>query len=286
VSTQIVEQSVDIDSDILISELAPMDMLLQRMGRLWRHLEDRPATIRPVEMPEIWLVKEEESLTDLQQTSSDKLKKILGAKARIYQPYVLLKTYETLHQYKHINLTDKDGNSDIRKLLQLTYLNSKDDSEFWQTLADDVKGTEFAEKQLAIANTHLFAKAALNDEEGKQTRLIEIETIPLIIATHIQADKIILLNGDEIALNPEKFNIHHARSVHKNIIRVHAWPYEQITTHPAISFYLKGDHCLALLDENNQLKINGLKAGINIEWSETLGVVQTYTKGGNDESCD
>jgi CRISPR-associated endonuclease/helicase Cas3 len=286
VSTQIVEQSVDIDSDILISELAPMDMLLQRMGRLWRHLEDRPATIRPVEMPEIWLIKEEESLTDLQQTGSDKLKKILGTKARIYQPYVLLKTYETLHQYDYINLTGKNGNSDIRKLLQLTYLNPKNDSESWETLAGDVKGTEFAEKQLAIANTHLFAKAALNDEEGKQTRLIEIKTIPLIIATHIQADKIILLNGDEIALKPEKFNIHHARSVHKNIIRVHAWPYEQITTHPAVSFYLKGDHCLALLDENNQLKIGGLKAGIDIEWSETLGVVQTYTKGGNDESCD
>lgn len=286
VSTQIVEQSVDIDSDILISELAPMDMLLQRMGRLWRHLEDRPATIRPVKMPEIWLVKEEESLADLQKTGSAELEKNLGAKARIYQPYVLLKTYETLHQYNHINLTDKDGNSDIRKLLQLTYLNSKDDSESWQTLADDVKGTEFAEKQLAIANTHLFAKAALNDEEGKQTRIIEIETIPLIIATHIQADKIILLNGDKIALKPKKFNIHHARSVHKNIIRVHKWPHEQITKDPAISFYLKGDHCLALLDENNQLEISGLKAGINIEWSETLGVVQTYTKGGNDESCD
>lgn len=286
VSTQIVEQSVDIDSDILISELAPMDMLLQRMGRLWRHLEDRPSTIRPVEMPEIWLVKEEESLTDLQQTGSDKLKKILGAKARIYQPYVLLKTYETLHQYDYINLTGKDGSSDIRKLLQLTYLNSKNDSESWETLADDVKGTEFAEKQLAIANTRLFARAALNDEEGKQTRLIEIETIPLIIATDIQADKIILLNGDEIALNPEKFNIHHARSVHKNIIRVHEWPYEQKVTHPAVSFYLKGDHCLALLDENNQLEIKGLKAGIRVEWSEAMGVVQIYSKGGNDESCD
>ena len=286
VSTQIVEQSVDIDSDILISELAPIDMLLQRMGRLWRHLEHRPAIIRPVEMPEIWLVKEEKSLTDLQQTSSDKLEEILGAKARIYQPYVLLKTYETLHKYNNINLTDKEGNSDIRKLLQLTYLDSKKDSESWQTLADDVKGTEFAEKQLAVANTRLFAKAALNDEEGKQTRLIEIETFPLIIATHIQADKIILLNGAEIALKPEIFNMHHARSVHKNIIRVHKWPYEQITTHQAVSFYLKGDHCLALLDENNQLKISGLKAGIDIEWSEALGVVQTYTKGGSDESCD
>jgi CRISPR-associated endonuclease/helicase Cas3 len=288
VSTQIVEQSVDIDSDILISELAPMDMLLQRMGRLWRHLNERPATIRPVDKPEIWIVREEKDLAELKHASSDQLAKILGAKAKVYQPYVLLKTYETLHLYRFnsINLADHNGNSDIRDLLQLTYLNNQNDSESWKTLADDMKGTEFAEKQLAIANTLLFAKAALNDEEGKQTRIIEIDTIPLLISTHIQEDKIILLNGDGIALSPEEFYIHHARSIHENVVRVHSWPYEQVETHPAVSFYIKGDHCLALLNEINQLEIKGLKAGITIEWSEALGVVQTYAKGGDDESCD
>ena len=43
VSTQIVEQSVDLDADLMISELAPTDMLLQRLGRLWRHKrQNRP----------------------------------------------------------------------------------------------------------------------------------------------------------------------------------------------------------------------------------------------------
>lgn len=86
IATQVIEQSVDLDFDALVSDLAPVDLLLQRAGRLWRHtrpLDERRGHVEPV-------------LHVLLPSESEVTAMRFGASAYIYDEETLARTSRLL----------------------------------------------------------------------------------------------------------------------------------------------------------------------------------------------
>jgi CRISPR-associated endonuclease/helicase Cas3 len=93
VATQVIEQSLDVDFDLMISDLAPIDLLLQRSGRLHRHTrENRPAKLNT---PTLWVVS---------PTLDPAGKAQFAETGFIYDRHILLRSWLTLREHASVQL--------------------------------------------------------------------------------------------------------------------------------------------------------------------------------------
>lgn len=269
VATQVVEQSVDLDADLLISELAPTDMLLQRVGRLWRH-ERRQ---RPVGAARICIVEESTSLEDFRTMNPQGIKKELGSKALVYDPFILLRTLEVWRKQQDVNIPEQ-----IRSFIEATYEDRDCEPESWQKLYEETYGKILTYRQMALTSSNIW-QVALNDEEGVQTRLNEMPTIPLVLCQSISNNEAVFVDGSRGQLGGDDYRLVVAQAIHRNLVRVPRHLFDHVKIYPAFSTYLYGEQSVGIVADNESVDVEGLKNGIRLSYSDELGLAIEKTSG-------
>ena len=105
VATQVIEQSLDLDFDLMISDMAPADLLLQRAGRLHRHL--RPCRPAGLERPRL-LVR--------QPGVSGGVPQFDPGTAAVYEHHVLLRSWLALSGRDSIHVP-----GDVEAIIESVY---------------------------------------------------------------------------------------------------------------------------------------------------------------------
>lgn len=187
VGTQVLEQSLDIDADFLITRIAPTDMLLQRLGRLWRHAD---TTRPPAAKHEAWI------LSPVLATAIISPERAFGSTAKVYAPYVLCRSLAVWQGVSQVKLP-----SQIRELIEATYAN-QDESDDMAKHLHQVEAMRTKLERLALLG--LSKGGTTLPEEKAQTRHSKQESTEVLLIRTYQHDPqkqgtwVTLLNNEQL----------------------------------------------------------------------------------------
>jgi CRISPR-associated endonuclease/helicase Cas3 len=269
VSTQVVEQSVDIDADLLITELAPTDMLLQRIGRLWRH--DRIVRRPGCKHPEVIIVKPGE-INNRNDDQTQAIKDSFGKSSYVYSPYVLVRTWKIWQGVNVLTLPD-----DIRRLIDDTYKAMDNEPESWTELKKEMDEKAKKLRCMAVTSTLVMCGRQSPDDDSVLTRYSDKATVAMLAVLE-ETDmgngscRLRLLSGKVVTVRDGVYDISVAREIHKNIVRL---PHRGNTESVApgyIQQYLPGQAMICILKGEELLSLPDRKK-TSFTYTDQMGVM-------------
>lgn len=219
VATQIVEQSVDIDADWMLSELAPADMLFQRLGRLWRHERAH----RPAAAPELAVVCGRMPADDLSDLSpgTKELEAFFGRGVWVYAPFVLLRTLETLRPREVLRIP-----GDIRPVLETIYGDAIPDSPLHRALCERMQAKAAELRQLARMGGSDSLPTRNDGGETAGTRYASRPSVSLLLVRSLDRAangndwETTLLDGSRVSLSRFRRDFAATKKLCRNLVQV------------------------------------------------------------------
>lgn len=192
VATQVVEQSLDLDFDIVITDLAPMDLIIQRAGRLQRHIRDQKGNLKvkgPNERGDPTLYIYGPFPDDSSQLKSHWYERFFPRGGKVYLHHgQLWLTAKRLIQKKAISIPE-----DIRPFIEDVYSEEAQQNipSAFAKKSQEAEGKEACNKTLGNYRGLTFANGYTCDgawlaEEQMTTRLSEEPTQTLRLLKHFE----------------------------------------------------------------------------------------------------
>ncbi len=160
VGTQVLEQSLDVDFDAMVTDLAPVDLVLQRIGRLHRHPRGIEESERPPRLrtPEVVVTGIDKWDTAGMPTPARASRAVYG-ESRLYRSAGVLALSPDGHSV--IRLPDQ-----IRRLVEEAYGTEPPVPESWRETADRADSAYDAELAEARVRADIFRMRGVGDLKG------------------------------------------------------------------------------------------------------------------------